>query len=127
MAFIKLIPRQDRDNLPVDQVIGRLQGEFNIVNVDSDEGQNHVAGMIAAVLRVSDDVPGKQTQLAWLQTVQETAVYVSFGDDSLGPAASCCVMSDSDLFFDSPDEIHGDARPLVERAASVLDYTVYEG
>jgi hypothetical protein len=83
--------------------------------------------MIAATLRFSDELPGKQDRLAWLGSVLETAVYVSFGDDVLGPVASCCVMTDSDLFFGSPDVIHGTARPLVERAASVLGYTVYDG
>jgi hypothetical protein len=84
-----------------------------------------VAAMIAATLRFSDDVPIKQLQLAKLQAVQDAAVYVSFGDN-LGLAASCCVMQGSDLFFDKPDELNGPARPLLERAASTLGYTLYE-
>ena len=51
---------------------------------------------------------------------------VSFGDN-LGLLASCCVMTDSELFFGSPDEVDGPARPLVERAASALGYEVYPG
>ena len=82
--------------------------------------------MIAATLRFSDALPGKQERLAWLRSVQNEAVYVSFGDE-LGLVASCCVKPDSELFFDSPDEIHGLARPLLERAASALGYTVFEG
>jgi hypothetical protein len=82
--------------------------------------------MIAVTLQFSDDLPGKQERLAWLQSVQEEAVYVSFGDE-LGLVASCCVMPDSGLFFDSPDELNGPARPLVERAADALGYTVFEG
>ena len=36
-------------------------------------------------------------------------------------------MPESELFFGHPDEVDGDARPLVERAAEVLAYTIYEG
>jgi hypothetical protein len=82
--------------------------------------------MIAVTLQFSDDLPGKQERLAWLQSVQEEAVYVSFGDE-LGLLASCCVLSGSELLFGSPDEVNGPARPLVERAASALGYTVFEG
>lgn len=126
MAFIKLLPREGHKALPVKDAIRRLRDEFDVVDADPDAGQDHVAGMIAATLRFSDSLPGKQERLAWLQSVQKDAVYVSFGDD-LGLVASCCVKPDSELFFDSPDEIHGDARPLIERAASALGYTVFEG
>jgi hypothetical protein len=126
MAFVKLFPPEDGDALPVADVIRRLEDEFAVVDVDPDAGQNHVAGVIAATLRFSDSIPGKQERLTWLQSVQEDAVYVSFGDD-LGNIAGCCVMPDSDLFFGSPDEVDGPARPLVERAATALGYTLYEG
>lgn len=82
--------------------------------------------MIAATLRFSERVPGKQERLAWYQSVQDSAVYVSFGD-GLAVSASCCLMPDSELFFDSPDEIDGPARPLVERAALALGYEVFQG
>lgn len=126
MAFVKLLPPEGGDALPVADVIRRLEDGFAVVDADPGEGQNHVAGMIAATLRFSDELPGKQERLAWLQSVQDAAVYVSFGDD-LGNVASCCVKPDSELFFDSPDEVGGPARPLVERAASALGYTVFEG
>ena len=126
MAFVKLLPPEGRDALPVADVIRRLEDEFASVDADPDEGQDHVAGMIAATLRFSDAIPGKQDRLAWLQSVQDAAVSVSFGDD-LGTVASCCVMPDSELFFGNPDEVDGPARPLVERAASALGYTLYEG
>jgi hypothetical protein len=126
MAFVKLLPREDGNALPVDNVIRRLRDEFEVVDVDPDAGRDHVAGMIAATLRFDDSIPIKHEQLARLQSVQEGAAYVSFGDD-LANMASCCVMSDSELFFDSPDEIDGPTRPLVERAAAALGYTVYEG
>jgi hypothetical protein len=126
MAFTKLFPPEGRDALPVTGVIARLQDEFKIVNADPDEGQDHVAGMIAATLRFSDAVPGKQERLAWFQSVQQSAVYVKFGDE-LSLLASCCVTPDSALFFDSPEELHGPARPLLERAASTLGYTLFDG
>jgi hypothetical protein len=125
MAFIKLFPPEGRDALPVKKVIRRLRDEFDVVDADPDAGQDHVAGMIAAALRFSDSLPGKQQRLAWLQSVQNDAVYVSFGDD-LALVASCCVMPGSELFFDDPDAIHGPARPLIERAAAALGYTVYD-
>jgi hypothetical protein len=126
MAFIKLLPTEGRDALAIGRVVERLREEFEIVHVDADEGQDHVAGMIAATLRFSDDLPGKQERLQSLQSVQKDAVYVTFGDD-LRVVASCCILTGWELFFDSPEELHGAARPLVERAARALDYIVYEG
>lgn len=99
MAFIKLFSPDGRDALSVKEVVHRLRGEFDVVDADPDAGQDHVAGMIAATLRFSDSLPGKQERLAWLQSIQNDAVYVSFGDD-LGLAASCCVQPGSELFFD---------------------------
>lgn len=126
MAFVKLLPPEGGNALPVADVIRRLEDEFAVVDTDPDAGQEHVAGMIAATLRFSERVPGMQEQLAWYQSVQEAAVYISFGDD-LSVTASCCVLPDSELFFGSPDEVNGHARPLVERAATVLGYRVYDG
>ena len=126
MAYIKLFPPEGGDPLPVRDVIRRLRGEFDVVDADPDAGQDHVAAMIAATLGFSDSLPSKQERLAWLQSVQNDAVYVSFGDD-LGLVASCCVIPGSELFFDSPDEIHGPARSLVQRAAKALGYTVFDG
>lgn len=126
MAFVKLFPREGNEPHSIKDVIRRLRDEFDVVDADPDAGQDHVAGMIAATLRFSDSLPGMQERLAWLQSVQNEAVYVSFGDD-LGLVASCCVISGSELFFDSPDEIRGAARPLIERAASALGYTVFGG
>jgi hypothetical protein len=126
MAFVKLFPPEGSDAHPVADVIRRLGDEFAFVDADPDEGENHVASMIAATLRFSDALPGKQQRLAWLQSVRDAAVYVSFGDD-LGNVASCCVMPKSELFFGNPDEVDGPARPLVERAASALGYTLFEG
>jgi hypothetical protein len=125
MAFIKLFPPEGRDALTVKEVISRLRDEFDVVDPDPDAGRDHVAGMIAATLRLSDSLPGKQERLAWLQSIQNDAVYVSFGDD-VGLVASCCVKPGSELFFDSPDEIDGPARPLLKRAATALRYTVYD-
>jgi hypothetical protein len=82
--------------------------------------------MIAATLQFSGSLPGKQQRLVWLQSAQDAAVYVSFGDD-FDPVASCCVMPGSALFFDSGEELYGSARPLVERAAAALGYTLIEG
>jgi hypothetical protein len=126
MAFIKLFPPKGREALPVEEIIERLRDEFKVVDADPDAGQDHVAGMIAATLRFSDALPGKQERLARLQSVQDAAVYVTFGDD-LALTASCCLMPDSELFFGAPAEVDGPARPLVERAASALNYTLFKG
>src|SRR5581483_11675240 len=102
MAFIKLFPHENSKALPVKEIIRRLRGEFALVHADPDEGSDHVAAMIVATLRFSDDLPHKQEQLARLQAVQNEAVYVLFGD-SENVMARCCLMPDSALFFDDPD------------------------
>src|SRR6188474_492336 len=93
VAFVKLFSPEGRDSLPVEDVVDRLRDEFTIVDADPDQGQDHFAGMIAATLRFSDALPGKQERLEWLQSVQEAAVYVSFGDD-YSLMAGCCLMPD---------------------------------
>lgn len=125
MAFIKLFPPEGRAALSIAEVMERLRDEFDVVLADPDEGQDHVAGMIAVTLQFSDELPGKQERLEWLQSVQNDAVSVTFGDD-LGLLANCCLMTDSELFFGNPVEVDGDARPLVDRAAAVLGYTIFD-
>ena len=115
MAFVKLFPPEGRDALPVAEVVRQLEEEFAVVHADPDAGRDHVSGMVAATLRFSDSLPGKQERLTWLQSVQDAAVLVSFGDD-MNVVAVCCVMPDSELFFGSAEEVDGAARPLVERA-----------
>jgi hypothetical protein len=126
MAFIKLFPREDRDPLSIEKIVELLRTEFEIVDVDPEEGQSFVDGMIAAALRISDVVPGKQERLALFQSAQPTAVFVSFGDD-LSVMADFCLWTGSELFFDSPDVLHGPARPLLDRAALALGYEQYPG
>lgn len=125
MAFVKLFPLEG-GTLSVADAFRRLEDEFAVVDVDPDAGQDYVASMIVTTLRFSDAMPGKQELLAWFQSIQDSAVLVSFGDD-LGTMASCCLTSGTELFFGSPDEVDGPARPLVERAAAALDYTLFEG
>jgi hypothetical protein len=126
MAFLKLIAPETSGPLPVKDVVRRLTEEFPIVEVDEHGGQDHIASMIAATLRVSDEVPGKQDQINSLLSLQETAVWVSFGDD-LQVMTGTCVTTDFELFFGSRDDVDGPARPLVERAAVALGYELYEG
>lgn len=126
MAFIKLIPPEDRESLPVDEVIERLRSEFGFVHSDPAAGQAHVSAMIVATQRLSDKLPFKQERLSWLQAAQDSAVHVSFGVDS-SVVASCCLMRDSELFFGRGEEVDGAARPLVDRAAVALGYSIFEG
>ncbi len=126
MAFLKLIALETSGPLPVKDVVRRLTEEFHIVEVDEDGGQDHIASMIAATLRFSDELPGKQDQINRLLSLQETAVWVSFGDD-LQVMTGTCVTTDPELFFGSRDDVDGPARPLVERAAVALGYELYEG
>jgi hypothetical protein len=125
MAFLKLFPFGGHDWLAINEVLDRMRTEFRFVNADPDGGQDHVGDVIAATLRFSDDLPHKQAQLADLQSVRDSAVYVTFRDSD-DVAASCCLMNDCALFFDSADEIDGPARPLVERLAGALNYELYE-
>jgi hypothetical protein len=126
MAFLKLFPFEGQDWLPIDEVLDRMRTEFRFLDVDSDGGQDHVGDMIAATLRFSDDLPHKQAQLADLQSVRDSAVYVTFGDSD-DVVGSCCLMRERAVFFDNPDEINGPARKLVERLAGALNYELYNG
>lgn len=126
MAFVKLLPPEGRASHSVEEVLRRLRDEFGVVHTDPEEGRDRVAKMIEMLRGFSDSWPGKWAQLASLRSGQSEAVCVRFGDDP-DLVAFCCVQPGSSLFFDSPDEICGPARPLLERAASALGYTVYDG
>jgi hypothetical protein len=126
LAFIKLFPPEGRDFLPIDEIVGRLRDEFAVVDVDKDGGWDHVASMIAATLEFSDELPHKQGQLTKLQSIQDEAVYVSFGD-CLSTAASCCLIPASELFFDDPDVLADPGRSLLVRCAAALEYEMYGG
>ena len=126
MAFVKLFPLDGHRWLAIHEILDRLRAEFRLIDADPGEGRDQVAAMIAATLRFSDAVPHKQAQLADLQSVQEWAVYITFGDwDAV--VASCCLMPERALFFGSPDEVDGPARSLVERCAGTLNYELFEG
>jgi hypothetical protein len=126
VAFIKLWPAEGQKALLVAEIIERFREEFENVHTDAVAGQEHVGAMITATLRFSDAIPGKQERLESLRSVQSQAVLVSFGDCP-ELVVSVCVRSGSELFIDSPKALHGDARPLVERAAHALDYVLFRG
>jgi hypothetical protein len=126
MEFVKLLPPENAKPLPVAKVLRRLRDQFKVVEADKSQGWDHVADMIAATLRYSDDIPEREQQLAWLESVQEDAVYVAFGDTP-DAVASCCVMPGAELYFATPDEIHGPLRPLIDRCATALGYELVEG
>jgi len=126
MAFIKLWPPEGRDPLPVAEIVARLQDEFAVVDVDPEAGRDHVGDMITATLRFPDSLPWKADRIAHLQSIQDAVVYVVFGDDTL-VTAGCCLLPNEELFFGNPDEVDGEARSLVERAAEALGYSLDEG
>ena len=126
MAFIKLFPHEGAPWLAVDCVVERLRDEFIYFHADRDEGRDHVGGMIAAVVKLPEDLPGRQEQLDNWKVAQESAIVVEFGNF---PAcfARTCVIAASELFFGRRDEVHGPARPFVDRAASILGYKLFCG
>jgi hypothetical protein len=126
MAFIKLFPAENQPWHSLEEVSERLTLEFDYVDIDRDAGRKYVGRMIAATRRLADSLPGKQERLRLFGAFQDASAYVVFGDDTLTTAAFC-YMPDSEVFFGSPDEVHGPQRALVERAARVLGYSVYEG
>ncbi len=42
MAFVKLLPPEGGDALPVADLIRRLEDEFSVVDADPEAGQDHV-------------------------------------------------------------------------------------
>lgn len=127
MAFVTLVPPADRKELSVGEIVRRLRVEVSLVDVDPQAGQDHVAGMIAAVLGFSDELPGKAERLAWLQASQADAIYLSFGDEDGHDVARCCLIEGGSLFFDDLNEIEGPARVFVERAGRALGYELVDG
>jgi hypothetical protein len=126
VAFIKFFPFENREWLPVSDVLDRMRDEFRMVDADREEGRDYIGGVIVAMLRLPNDLPGYQEQLAFLQAIQDQAVCVTFGDSD-DIVASCCLAPERDMFFDSPGELAGPGRQLIERLAGALSYELYEG
>jgi hypothetical protein len=126
MAFIKLWPPEDLTPLSTAEIIARLRDEFVVVHVDHEAGRDHVGDVIASTLRFSDSLPWKADRIAQLQSIQDVAVYVTFGDD-LRLTAGCCLLPNEELFFGNPDAVDGEARSLVDRVAEVLGHSVDPG
>lgn len=126
MGCVRLVPAEGRDALPIPDIIRRLQDEFNYVLADPEEGRDDVGNVIAATLRLSKVWTGGEERVAALQAVQQEAVYVWFGDDA-SLTAGCCLKPGWELWFGRVSEVNGPARPLVERAGTVIGYVVQDG
>jgi hypothetical protein len=123
MAHVNLVPPDGRDALLVADIIRRLRDEFHYLVADPEEGQDDVANIIAATLRLSAVWPGGEERVSELQEVQREAVYVRFGDHA-NLTAGCCLKPGWGLFFGRAIEVKGPARPLVDRVAAAIGYIV---
>jgi len=62
MAFVKLLPPEDGNALPVGDVIRRLRDEFEVVDVDADAGRDHLRGHLGLYLAAAS--VGVRSELA---------------------------------------------------------------
>jgi hypothetical protein len=127
----RLCAREGQRYLSPRVVISRLESEFAYVEVDEEDGQRHVRGIIRQLQKISEMglVPLDRAYVERLRKVERGAVYIYFGDDPGSETAclSTAVIPGEALYFVYSSRRHADAAyPLLLRCASALDYEIIE-
>lgn len=125
MASLRL-SAPNRRPLEIEEIVQRLEREFDIVEVSESEGEEYVSQLIESTELMPDETPGKLGRINYLNEVREGAVYVRFGDNEELMADCCLMPGDPDIFFDGRRYIDGPERAVVERAGKVLGYKLAE-
>ncbi len=106
--------------LDPEEVVRRLQGEFDYVSVDREEGSEVVSGIIAKLVELNAPQEIIDTQLAG----QSQALQIVIADDPTSDVHLKFTVKPNDgIFIGYFSWDHEQAtRPLLERCARVLNY-----
>src|ERR1043165_9407198 len=78
----KLTPAEGKHFLPPEDVVRRLRDEFEIVEVDAEEGKEQVQSMLLQLIKMQQGgLAGCEEKIAQIQKVQAEALMVTVSDD----------------------------------------------
>lgn len=113
--------------LPVEEVIKRLQREFAFVDVSREQALEQIDGMLKYGEQIAAQVPEAAAISARLRQVRDHSVMIGLADKRrFGKAyLNFLLKPGHPISIDYEGGKHEDAaKPLLERAASALDYEI---
>jgi hypothetical protein len=124
-----LMPRDGGRYLNPMDVITRMQAEFAYVETVEEGARDHVAAWLEQLAFVTQDgrTAAADYYMEQLERFQDAARFVHFGDDlgSDGVLLSLLMIPHQPLLIEEHDEREA-TLALIYRAASALDYEVFE-
>ncbi len=102
-------------------IVRRIRDEFDHVDINAEEGQDHVGSMIETFVRLK----APQEIIEWHINVRESAIQICVSDDPADEYAyvTFTAMDGGDVFIGYSSQQHEDrARPIVERCQAALGY-----
>ncbi|HEX4796875.1 MAG TPA: hypothetical protein VH370_23995 [Humisphaera sp.] len=129
MAHDRLFPKAGFPFLAPTAVVDLLKREFNVVQVDVQEGRLHVEKLVEQLRRLQhlQSPPASEDEIERLEKSREESLYVVVADEhDHGPAyLKTYLIPAQPVFFGYSSRQHEQAsRPLLARFASCLGYEV---
>lgn len=121
MESSRLVPPDGKSKFTAAEICRRIEDEFQFVELDAEEGKDHVGKMIEAFVRLN----APQAILDWHVKVRDSAVFVWVSDDPSEELAyvTFVAMDGGDIFIGYCSQEHEDrARPIVKRCQAALGY-----
>jgi hypothetical protein len=110
--------------LAIEPALKRLRLAFNIVIADPEEGADHVAEMIEALLRIQDTSPEAKRHAEEFSRVQSASVYVWVHDAEEEEPLGFVLIPNKPPFISYRGKHEQAMLPLVQRVAQALGYSV---
>jgi hypothetical protein len=120
----RLVPQDGVSYLAPKEAVRRLAEEFAICEFDNDEGQDHVGDMLAKLI----ELKAPQAIIDEVAASRETAIRVRVTDDENPESENYLSLllrsNDGPLIGYPSASVEALVRPLVERCARALGYTI---
>jgi hypothetical protein len=124
----KLSPADRTSYLEPEEVVRRLRQEFEVVDLDPDQGREHVQGMVRRLLKMeSGGAVGMDVHIDRLQKARDGTVMVIIADDDRSPDGRLkfAVIPGEPIIVGYWSGRHQRlAEPLLKRCSQVLGYSV---
>jgi len=124
----KLIPADGTSYLAPEEVVRRLNDEFEVVETDVEEGRDHVQSMILQFIKMqTGGKAGCDVHIERLQNVRDAAVMVVIADDirSQDGRLRFAVIPEEPIIVGYWSGRHQRlAEPLLQRCSQALGYSV---
>jgi hypothetical protein len=124
----KLVPIEGKPFLEPAEVVSRLRDEFDIVEVDADEGRDHIQAMLLQFIKMKQGgMAGCDEHIEHLQKVEADALMVVIADDRKSEDALLrfAVIPGEPIIIGYFNGRHQElSEPILKRASEVLGYSI---